>query len=45
MLLKRRQALSEQPVKERALAAVELLQEAADQRGISLKRSRKSKKG
>ena len=39
-----RPALSEQPVKERALAAVELLQKSANQRGISLKRSRKSKK-
>lgn len=36
---------TEQPVKERALAAVELLQEAADHRGISLKLNKKSKKG
>ena len=37
--------LSEQAVKERALAAVELLQEAADRRGISLKLNKKPKKG
>lgn len=37
--------LGEQPIKSRALAAVELLQEAADCRGISLKLNKKSKKG
>lgn len=37
--------LAEQPVKERALAAVGLLQEAADHRGISLKLNKKPKKG
>lgn len=37
--------LAEQPVKERALAAVVLLQEAADHRGISLKLNKKPKKG
>ena len=36
---------SEQVVKERALAAVKLLQEAADRRGISLKLNKKPKKG
>lgn len=36
--------LSEQAVKERALAAVELLQEAADRRGISLKLNKKPRK-
>ncbi|WP_370827526.1 hypothetical protein [Fournierella massiliensis] len=35
----------EQPIKERALAAVGLLQGAANHRGISLKLNRKSKKG
>ena len=40
-----RQELSEQPVKERALAAAELLQEAADRQGISLKLNKKPKKG
>ena len=35
----------DQAVKDRALAAVELLQEAADRRGISLKLSKKPKKG
>ncbi len=35
----------EQAVRERALAAAELLQEAADRRGIGLKRSQKPKKG
>ena len=35
---------SEQAVKERALAAVELLQEAADRRGISLKLNKKPRK-
>ena len=37
--------LGEQAVKERALAAVELLQKAADRRGISLKLNKKPKKG
>lgn len=37
--------LAEQTVKERALAAVGLLQEAADHRGISLKLNKKPKKG
>ena len=37
--------LAGQPIKERALAAVELLQEAADRRGISLKLNKKLKKG
>ena len=35
----------EQPIKERALAAVGLLQETADHRGVSLKLNKKSKKG
>ena len=35
----------EQAVKERALAAVELLQEAADRRGVRLKLNKKPKKG
>ena len=35
----------EQAVRERALAAAELLQEAADRRGIGLKRNQKPKKG
>lgn len=37
--------LAGQPIKERALAAVGLLQEAADRRGISLKLNKKLKKG
>ena len=37
--------LAERSVKERALAAVELLQEAADRRAISLKLNKKPKKG
>ena len=37
--------LAAQPIKERALATVELLQEAADRRGVSLKRNKKPKKG
>ena len=37
--------LEDQPIKERALAAVDLLQEAADRRGISLKLNKKPKKG
>ena len=40
-----RLALEEHPIKERAVAAVELLQEAADHRGISLKLNKKPKKG
>ena len=43
--LESRSELDEQPIKERALAAVELLQEAADRRGISLKLNKKPKKG
>lgn len=43
--LSNRSELENQPVKERTLAAVEFLQEAADRRGISLKLSKKSKKG
>ena len=35
----------DQPIKERALAAAELLQEAADRRDISLKLNKKPKKG
>ena len=42
--LSSRPELEEQPVKERALAAVELLQEAADHRGMSLKLVKKPKK-
>lgn len=37
--------LEDQPIKERALAAVGLLQEAAGRRGISLKLNKKPKKG
>lgn len=40
-----RPELEEQPIKERALAVVGLLQEAADRRGISLKLNKKPKKG
>lgn len=40
-----RPELAGQTVKERALAAVELLQNAADRRGISLKLNKKPKKG
>lgn len=40
-----RPELSEQPVKERALAAAALLQQAADRQGISLRLNKKSKKG
>ena len=43
--LENRPELAEQSVKERALAAVELLQDAADRRGISLKLNKKPKKG
>lgn len=38
-----RMNLSEETVKERALAAVGLLQEAADRRGISLKLNKRPK--
>ena len=37
--------LAEQTIKERALAAVDLLQQAADHRRISLKLNKKPKKG
>ena len=37
--------LEVQPIQERALAAVELLQKAADRRGISLKLNKKLKRG
>ena len=40
-----RPELEVQPIKERALAAVEQLQQAADRRGISLKPNKKPKKG
>ena len=40
-----RQEPARTPVKERALAAVELLQEAADRRGVRLKLNKKPKKG
>ncbi|CDC72833.1 MULTISPECIES: DUF3795 domain-containing protein [environmental samples] len=40
-----RSELDEQPIKNRALAAVGLLQEAADRRGISLKFNKKPEKG
>ena len=40
-----RPELEGQPIKERVLATVELLQEAADRRGISLKLNKKPKKG
>ena len=40
-----RPELAGQPIKERALVAVELLQQAADRRGISLKLNKKPKKG
>lgn len=43
--LSNRPELDEQAGKERALAAVELLQEAADRRSISLKLNKKAKKG
>lgn len=43
--LDRQPELAEQTSKERALAAVELLQQAADHRGISLKLNKKPKKG
>lgn len=43
-VLDSRPELEGQPIKERALAAVELLQEAADYRGISLKLNKKPKK-
>ena len=40
-----RTELAGQSVKERALAAVELVQQAADRRGVSLKLNKKPKKG
>ena len=43
--LNNRPELDEQAGKERVLAAVELLQEAADRRSISLKLNKKAKKG
>ena len=43
--LENRSELNEQTVKERALAAVGLLQEMADHWGISLKLNKKPKKG
>lgn len=43
--LSARPELAEQTPKERALAAVGLLQDAADRRGIRLKLNRKPKKG
>ena len=43
--LNNRPELDEQAGKERALAAVELFQEAADRRSISLKLNKKAKKG
>ena len=39
-----RSELAEQSVKERAIAAVDLLQEAADRRGVSLKLNKKPRK-
>ena len=44
-LLDSRPELGEQPIKERALAAAELREEAADRRGIKLKLNKKAKKG
>ena len=44
-VLNRRPELDGQPSKERALAAVELFQGAAERRGISLKLNKKPKKG
>ena len=44
-VLDSRPELEGQPIKERALAAVELLQEAADRRGIGLKLNKKLKRG
>ena len=43
--LSSRPKLKGQPIKERALASVELLQKAADRRGISLKLNKKLKRG
>ena len=43
--LNSRPELAGQPIKERAFAAVELLQQAADRRSISLKLNTKAKKG
>ena len=45
MVLNSRTELAGQSVKERALAAVELVQQAADRRGVSLKLNKKPKKG
>ena len=44
-VLDSRPELAAQPIKERALAAVELLQQAADRRGVTLKLNKKPKKG
>ena len=44
-LLDSRPEEDDQPIKERALAAVDLLQQAADRRGINLKLNKKPKKG
>lgn len=44
-LMDSRPELEGQPIKERALAAVDLLQQAADRRGINLKLNKKPKKG
>ena len=43
--LNSRTELAGQSVKERALAAVELVQQAEDRRGVSLKLNKKPKKG
>ena len=43
--LSSRPELRGKPIKERAIAAVELLREAADRRSISLKLNKKAKKG
>ena len=43
--LDRQPELAEQPIKEQALAAVALLQQAANDRGVSLKLNKKAKKG
>ena len=37
--------LAAQPIRERAVAAAELLREAADRRGVTLKRNKKPKGG
>ena len=44
-LMDSRPELEGQPIKEWALAAVDLLQQAADRRGINLKLNKKPKKG